>query len=90
MSEVACYSLDVPIDELFVGMSAVPDRKRSELITNCKGFLGANPDAGRGVCHFLYDTPKHRDEAYIKVSKKLMCFINQQTCYVNKKYLKGG
>lgn len=89
MSEVACYSLDVPIDELFVGMSPLPDRKRSELITNCKGFLGVNPDAVRGVCHFLYDTPKHRNEAYSKVGKKLMCFINLQTCYVDKKYLKG-
>ena len=87
MSEIACYSLDVPIDELFDGMSAVPDHERSVLPTECKGFLGVNPDAARGVCHFLYDTPKNRNRAYSKVSKKMVCFINLQTAYVDKKYL---
>ena len=37
MSEVACYSLDVPIDELFVGMSPVGLLRGQS--GRCKGCL---------------------------------------------------
>ncbi len=89
MSEVKCYSLDIPIDEFFDGMSAVPNESKMRLPIECKGYLGVNIDYRNGIAHHLYDTPKHRNKAYEKVKRQLVCFINMQTAYVDKKYLKG-
>ena len=87
--EIACYSLDIPTDEFFDGMSVVPNYKKFELFNDLKGFLGVNIDYQHGIIHHLFDTPKHRNQACQKVKSHFRyCAVNLQTCYVDKKYLK--
>ena len=86
--EVACYSLDVPVNEFFVGASFVPKQEKFELFNGLKGFLGVNIDHFHGIVHNLFDTQKHRNLAYQKLKKHFRyCAVNLHTCYVDKKYL---
>ena len=87
--EIACYSLDIPVDEFFDGTSCVPNYQKFELLHDIKGILGVNIDYQHGIIHHLFDTPKHRNQAYQKVKSHFrFCAVNLQTCYVDKKYLK--
>lgn len=86
--EVACYSLDIPLAEFFTGFGFLPDVRKMNLPTKCKGFLGVNPDAMNGMAHFLFDTPQHRNQAYNEMRKYFdLCAINLHTAYVERKYL---
>ena len=88
--QVACYSLDIPLDEFFDGMSVVPNYQKMTMFKDMKGFYGVNIDYQHGIIHHVFDTPKHRNEAYQKAKKHFRyCAVNLQTCYVDKKYLKN-
>lgn len=89
MSEIKCYSVDVPIDALWSRQCMMPDVEKMTLPTRCRGFVGVNPDYRNDVCHFLYDTPKHRNKAYEKIRKKMVAFLNLRTALVDEKYLQG-
>lgn len=90
MNKVKCYSLDVPYEEFFEGSCTVPDAEKMELPCRCRGFLGVNPDYQNSMVHYLFDSPKHRNHAYNFVRRKMLCFINLQTAYVDKQYIKGA
>lgn len=88
MSEIKCYSLDIPIDQFFIGSGVAPDEKKMRLPTKCSGYLGVNIDQMRGISHHLYATTKRRNKAYQKLKDKLVCFINMTPAYVDERYLK--
>lgn len=88
MSEIKCYSLDIPIEQFFEGFNCVPNKKKLMLPTKCSGYLGVNIDYMRGISHHLYATTKHRNKAYQKLKGKLVCFINLTPAYVDERYLK--
>ena len=88
MSEIKCYSLDIPIEQFFKGSVFAPDEEMMLLPTKCGGYLGVNIDQMRGISHHLYATTKHRIKAYQKLKDKLVCFINMTPAYVDERYLK--
>ena len=89
MSEIKCYSVDVPMDALWNRQCMMPDVEKMTLPTKCRGFVGVNFDYRNDVYHFLYDTPKHRNKAYEKIGKKMVAFLNLRTALVDEKYLQG-
>jgi len=89
MGEIACYALDIPMDEMYTGMSLLPDMRKMKIPCKQKGFLGVNPDYRNGILHFLYDTPERCSRAYGKVRRKFKtCAINDRVCYVDERYLR--
>ena len=89
MSEIKCYSVDVPMDALWGRQCMMPDVEKMTLPTKCRDFVGVNFDYRNDVYHFLYDTPKHRNKAYEKIGKKMVAFLNLRTALVDEKYLRG-
>ena len=90
MSEIPCYSIDIPMDEMYTGYNILPDMRKMDIPCKQKGFLGVNPDYRHGILHFLYDTPAHRNRAYNKIHGKFkLCAVNVNVAYVDEKYLKS-
>lgn len=88
MSEIKCYALTIPDDEIWNYWMKVEGGSK---VFQSLEPIGINPDPAHCCQHLLFRTPDDRKEAYMKIHEaypESLCAFNPQVAFIDTKYLK--